>query len=40
MENPGQVPMVLIEPLTSSYLGEDCIIREEDVYARDRCAKG
>ena len=35
MENPGMVPMVLIEVQTGSYLGEDDIIRYEDVYARD-----
>ncbi|WP_172300514.1 mannose-1-phosphate guanylyltransferase/mannose-6-phosphate isomerase [Pseudoruegeria sp. HB172150] len=35
LENPGKVPMVLIEIQTGSYLGEDDIIRYEDVYARD-----
>lgn len=35
MENPGKVPMVLIEVQTGSYVGEDDIIRYEDVYARD-----
>ncbi len=35
MENPGKVPMVLIEVQTGTYLGEDDIIRYEDVYARD-----
>lgn len=34
MENPGKVPMVLIEVQTGSYLGEDDIIRYQDVYAR------
>ena len=34
MENPGKVDMVLIEVQTGSYLGEDDIIRYEDVYAR------
>jgi mannose-1-phosphate guanylyltransferase/mannose-6-phosphate isomerase len=34
LENPGQVPMVLIEVQTGSYLGEDDIVRYEDVYAR------
>lgn len=34
MENPGKVEMVLIEVQTGSYLGEDDIIRYEDVYAR------
>lgn len=34
MENPGKLPMVLIEVQTGGYLGEDDIIRYEDVYAR------
>ncbi len=34
MENPGKLPMVLIEVQTGAYLGEDDIIRYEDVYAR------
>jgi mannose-1-phosphate guanylyltransferase/mannose-6-phosphate isomerase len=34
MENPGKVDMVLIEVQTGSYLGEDDIIRYEDIYAR------
>jgi len=34
MENPGKVPMVLIEVQTGVYLGEDDITRYEDVYAR------
>ncbi len=34
MENPGKVPMVLIEVQTGAYLGEDDIIRYDDVYAR------
>jgi mannose-1-phosphate guanylyltransferase/mannose-1-phosphate guanylyltransferase/mannose-6-phosphate isomerase len=34
MENPGRVPMVLIEVQTGSYLGEDDILRYEDLYAR------
>ena len=40
MENPGKVPMVLIEVQTGSYLGEDDIIRYEDIYARGQGAKG
>ncbi|SEW41963.1 mannose-1-phosphate guanylyltransferase / mannose-6-phosphate isomerase [Cognatiyoonia koreensis] len=40
MENPGKVPMVLIEVQTGSYLGEDDIIRYDDVYARGQGAKG
>lgn len=35
LENPGKVPMALIEVQTGPYLGEDDIIRYEDVYARD-----
>ena len=35
MENPGKVPMVLIEVQTGSYLGEDDILRYEDLYSRD-----
>jgi len=34
LENPGKVPMVLIEVQTGAYLGEDDIIRYEDIYAR------
>jgi len=34
MENPGKVPMVLIEIQTGVYLGEDDIVRYEDLYAR------
>lgn len=40
MENPGKVPMVLIEVQTGTYLGEDDIIRYEDAYARGQGAKG
>ncbi|MEO0389531.1 MAG: mannose-1-phosphate guanylyltransferase/mannose-6-phosphate isomerase [Pseudomonadota bacterium] len=40
MENPGKLPMVLIEVQTGSYLGEDDIVRYEDVYARGAGAKG
>ena len=34
MENPGKVPMVLIEVQTGTYLGEDDIVRYEDGYGR------
>ncbi len=40
MENPGKVPMVLIEVQTGAYLGEDDIVRYEDVYARGQGARG
>lgn len=35
LENPGKLPMVLIEVQTGAYLGEDDIVRYEDVYARE-----
>lgn len=35
MENRGDVPMILIEVQTGSYLGEDDIVRYDDVYARE-----
>lgn len=34
MANPGKLPMYLIEVQTGSYLGEDDIVRFEDIYAR------
>ena len=34
MENPGKLPMLLIEVQIGSYLGEDDIIRYEDIYSR------
>lgn len=34
MENPGKIPLELIEVQTGSYLGEDDIIRIEDDYKR------
>ena len=40
MENPGKVPMVLIEVQTGSYVGEDDIVRYEDMYSRGQGAKG
>ncbi|MBC7139222.1 MAG: cupin domain-containing protein, partial [Defluviimonas sp.] len=40
MENPGKVPMVLIEVQTGTYLGEDDIVRYDDAYARGQGAKG
>ena len=36
LENPGKVPMVLIEVQTGSYLGEDDIVRYEDIYSRSK----
>jgi mannose-1-phosphate guanylyltransferase/mannose-6-phosphate isomerase len=34
LENPGKVPLEMIEVQIGSYLGEDDIIRSEDVYHR------
>ena len=34
LENPGKIPLELIEIQTGSYLGEDDIVRLEDVYGR------
>jgi mannose-1-phosphate guanylyltransferase/mannose-6-phosphate isomerase len=34
LENPGKVPLHLIEVQSGSYLGEDDIVRFEDVYSR------
>ena len=35
IENPGKVPLHMIEVQSGSYLGEDDIVRFEDVYGRD-----
>jgi mannose-1-phosphate guanylyltransferase/mannose-6-phosphate isomerase len=35
LENPGKMPLHLIEVQSGSYLGEDDIVRFEDVYKRD-----
>ncbi|OUS09147.1 mannose-1-phosphate guanylyltransferase/mannose-6-phosphate isomerase [Rhodobacterales bacterium 52_120_T64] len=35
LENPGKVPLELIEVQSGSYLGEDDIVRFEDRYGRD-----
>jgi mannose-1-phosphate guanylyltransferase/mannose-6-phosphate isomerase len=34
MENPGKIDLEMIEVQTGSYLGEDDIVRIEDVYNR------
>lgn len=34
LENEGKLPMTLIEVQTGGYLGEDDIVRYEDVYGR------
>ena len=35
LENPGVVPLELVEVQSGSYLGEDDIVRFKDVYGRD-----
>lgn len=35
LENPGRVPMILIEVQTGAYVGEDDIVRYDDFYARE-----
>ncbi|MBB4304802.1 mannose-1-phosphate guanylyltransferase/mannose-6-phosphate isomerase [Rhodobium orientis] len=35
LENPGKLPLHLIEVQSGSYLGEDDIVRFDDVYARE-----
>jgi len=35
LANPGRIPLELIEVQSGSYLGEDDIVRFEDVYGRD-----
>ncbi len=35
LENPGQIPLEIIEVQSGSYLGEDDIVRLEDVYGRE-----
>jgi mannose-1-phosphate guanylyltransferase len=34
LENPSKVPLEMIEVQSGSYLGEDGIVRFEDVYGR------
>ena len=34
LENPGRIPLEMIEVQSGSYLGEDDIVRVEDVYGR------
>jgi mannose-1-phosphate guanylyltransferase / mannose-6-phosphate isomerase len=34
LSNPGKIPLELIEVQVGSYLGEDDIVRLEDVYGR------
>jgi mannose-1-phosphate guanylyltransferase/mannose-6-phosphate isomerase len=36
LENPGCVPLEMIEVQSGSYLGEDDIVRFDDIYGRDQ----
>ena len=36
LTNPGKTPLVLIEVQSGTYLGEDDIIRFEDLYGREK----
>ena len=36
LENPGVIPLELIEVQSGSYLGEDDIVRLEDLYGRNQ----
>jgi mannose-1-phosphate guanylyltransferase/mannose-6-phosphate isomerase len=38
LQNLGNVPVELIEVQTGSYLGEDDIVRFEDIYGRAKPA--
>jgi mannose-1-phosphate guanylyltransferase/mannose-6-phosphate isomerase len=38
LENPGMIPLEMIEVQSGSYLGEDDIVRFEDIYHRDDSA--
>jgi len=39
LENPGMIPLVLIEVQNGQYLGEDDIVRFDDDYARSNSNK-
>jgi mannose-6-phosphate isomerase-like protein (cupin superfamily) len=34
LENPGMIPLEIVEVQTGSFLGEDDVIRLDDVYGR------
>jgi mannose-6-phosphate isomerase-like protein (cupin superfamily) len=36
IENPGKIPLHIIEVQSGTYLGEDDIVRFEDRYGRDK----
>jgi mannose-6-phosphate isomerase-like protein (cupin superfamily) len=35
LDNPGKIPLTLIEVQSGAYLGEDDIVRIEDTYGRN-----
>lgn len=35
LENPGKIPVIIIEVQLGDYLGEDDITRYQDAYLRD-----
>lgn len=39
LENPGRLPLEMIEVQSGSYLGEDDIVRFEDIYGRNEAYK-
>lgn len=39
LENPGKIPLELIEVQSGSYLGEDDIVRFEDDYGRSMASR-
>ena len=34
LENPGKIPLVMIEVQSGEYVGEDDIVRFDDIYGR------
>lgn len=36
LENPGKIPLEIVEVQSGSYLGEDDIVRYDDIYGRER----
>jgi mannose-1-phosphate guanylyltransferase/mannose-6-phosphate isomerase len=39
IENPGKIPLQIIEVQSGSYLGDDDIVRLEDRYGREGTSK-
>jgi len=39
LENPGVIPLILIEVQNGEYLGEDDIVRFQDDYSRTNSSK-